>query len=68
MGEMAKLLGDPGGFMLAGWCGSEECEDKAKAETKATIRFLPLDPKPAEGSCIVCGQPAAEEAAWAQAY
>jgi prolyl-tRNA synthetase len=68
MGEMAKLLDDPGGFMLAGWCGSEECEARVKAETKATIRFLPLDPKPAEGACIVCGQQAAEEAAWAQAY
>jgi prolyl-tRNA synthetase len=66
--EMASLLEDPGGFMLAGWCGSEECEAKVKAETKATIRFLPLDPQPVDGSCIVCGQPAVEEAAWAQAY
>jgi prolyl-tRNA synthetase len=68
MSELAGLLDDPGGFMLAGWCGSEECEGKVKAETKATIRFLPLDPKPVEGSCIVCGQPATEEAAWALAY
>ena len=69
MGEMAKLLEDPGGFMLAGWCGSEECENKVKAETKATIRFLPLDPKPVEkNACIVCGQAGTEEAAWAQAY
>jgi prolyl-tRNA synthetase len=68
MGEMTTLLDDPGGFMIAGWCGSEECEAKVKAETKATIRFLPLDPKPAEGTCIVCGQPATEEAAWALAY
>jgi prolyl-tRNA synthetase len=68
MGEMASLLEDPGGFMITGWCGSEECEAKVKAETKATIRFLPLDPGPVDGSCVVCGQPAAEEAAWAQAY
>jgi prolyl-tRNA synthetase len=68
MGEMASLLEDPGGFMIAGWCGSEECEAKVKAETKATIRFLPLDPRPLDASCVVCGQPAAEEAAWAQAY
>jgi prolyl-tRNA synthetase len=66
--EMAALIEDPGGFMVAGWCGTEECEAKVKAETKATIRFLPLDPQPAEGSCIVCGQPATEEATWAQAY
>jgi prolyl-tRNA synthetase len=68
LAEMAALLDDPGGFMVGGWCGSEECEAKVKAETKATIRFLPLDPEPVHGSCIVCGQPAAEEAAWAQAY
>ncbi|HYZ10846.1 MAG TPA: proline--tRNA ligase, partial [Actinomycetota bacterium] len=40
LGEMAELLRDPGGFMLTGWCGSEECEGKVKAETKATIRYL----------------------------
>jgi prolyl-tRNA synthetase len=68
MGEMARLLEDPGGFMLAGWCGKEECEAKVKAETKATIRFLPLEPKPTGAPCIVCGDPAVDEAAWAQAY
>jgi prolyl-tRNA synthetase len=68
MGEMASLLADPGGFMTAGWCGSEECEARVKAETRATIRFLPLDPQPVDGSCIVCGRPAAEEATWALAY
>jgi prolyl-tRNA synthetase len=68
LAEMAELLEDPGGFMVGGWCGSEECEAKVKAETKATIRFLPLDPRPVNGSCLVCGQPATEEAAWALAY
>jgi prolyl-tRNA synthetase len=68
MGEMATLLDDPGGFMLAGWCGSEECEAKVKAETKATIRFLPLQPRAPGGPCIVCGQPAVDEAAWALGY
>jgi prolyl-tRNA synthetase len=68
LAEMAALLDDPGGFMVGGWCGSEECEAKVKAETRATIRFLPLDPEPVDGSCMVCGQPATEEAAWAQAY
>jgi prolyl-tRNA synthetase len=68
LSEMAALLDDPGGFMLAGWCGSDECEAKVKTETKATIRFLPLEPSPPEGPCIVCGQPAIDEAAWAEAY
>jgi prolyl-tRNA synthetase len=68
LGEMAELLRDPGGFMLTGWCGSEECEGKVKAETKATIRYLPLDPSPPEAPCIVCGKPAVDEASWALAY
>jgi len=67
-GEMSALLEDPGGFVVAGWCGGEECETKVKADTKATIRYLPLDPHPVEGSCIVCGERAAEEASWALAY
>jgi prolyl-tRNA synthetase len=68
MAEMASLLKDPGGFMVAGWCGGEECEAKVKAETKATIRFLPLEPGSVSGACIVCGQAAVEEATWALAY
>jgi prolyl-tRNA synthetase len=68
MAEMAALLEDPGGFMLTGWCGSDECEAKVKAETKATLRFLPIETKAPETPCIVCGRPAVDEAAWALAY
>ncbi|MHB8512982.1 MAG: proline--tRNA ligase [Actinomycetota bacterium] len=66
--EMRALLKEPGGFMVAGWCVSEECEAKVKADTKATIRYLPLEPIEVDGNCIVCGKPASEEAAWAEAY
>jgi prolyl-tRNA synthetase len=68
MAEMAELLQEPGGFMLTGWCGSEECEARVKTETKATLRYLPIEPKAPGGSCIVCGRPAVDEAAWALAY
>jgi prolyl-tRNA synthetase len=54
--------------MVAGWCGRPECEARVKAETKATIRFLRLEPGGVTGTCIVCGEPAVEEATWAQAY
>jgi prolyl-tRNA synthetase len=66
--EMRAVLEDPGGFAVTGWCGSADCEDRVKADTKATIRYLPLDTSEPEGPCIVCGQSATEEAAWAQAY
>ena len=39
-----------------------------KSETKATIRYLPLDPEPQSGGCLVCGESAAERATWAVAY
>jgi prolyl-tRNA synthetase len=68
MSEMAALLEEPGGFMIAPWCGKEECEAKVKAETKATIRYLPLEQKDPGGPCIICGDPGTEEAAWALAY
>jgi prolyl-tRNA synthetase len=68
LGELATLVEDPGGFMVAPWCGSDECEAKVKAETKATIRYLPLEQRDPGAPCIVCGQPGTEEATWAQAY
>ncbi|MCA1727783.1 MAG: proline--tRNA ligase, partial [Actinobacteria bacterium] len=67
-GEMRAFLESNGGFALAPWCAGADCEAQVKAETKATIRYLPLDPEPAAGTCVVCGKPAAEEAAWARAY
>ncbi len=66
--EFKRLVDDPGGFLAAGWCGRRECENRVKADTKATIRYLPLDPEPAQGTCLVCGAPATERATWAVAY
>ncbi|HEX2030204.1 MAG TPA: proline--tRNA ligase [Actinomycetota bacterium] len=68
LGELASLIEDPGGFVVTGWCGSADCEAKVKEETRATIRFLPIERRDVDGACVVCGQPAAEEATWAQAY
>ena len=48
-----------GGFFMAPWCQGLSCEEKVKAETKATIRCLPLedDYRVIEEShaCMVCG-------------
>ena len=56
------------GFARAWWCGSEECEAKAKADTQATIRCIPFDTPEAKGACIVCGEQADEVAIFARAY
>ena len=66
--EFVAVLEDPGGFAVTGWCGDEACEERVKADTKATIRYLPMEPSPTGEPCIVCGREAVDEATWAQAY
>jgi len=70
-GEFKARMAGPGGFVYAGWCGDERCEQKVKEDTKATIRVLP-DPEfrseEQPESCLCCGAPAEHEALWAKAY
>lgn len=66
--EFQALLKNPGGFLEAPWCGDGACEARIKAETKATIRFLPLEPGGEHGRCIRCESIATERATWALAY
>jgi prolyl-tRNA synthetase len=57
-----------GGFILAHWDGTSETEEKIKAETKATIRNIPLDSKPEEGKCVYSGKPSTQRVLFALAY
>lgn len=57
-----------GGFAISPWCGSEDCEQRAKNELKATIRCLPLDSENAPGACVVCGAPRQHTAVFAKNY
>ena len=66
-----ERLDEQGGLFYAGWCGSGECEERVKADTRATIRVLPsVEFRSAEApeQCLVCGGEAAHEAVWARAY
>jgi prolyl-tRNA synthetase len=64
------------GFAYAFWCGSADCEAKIKEETKATMRCIPMigagdarfDRLPGQGTCVLCGKPAAEKGIFARAY
>jgi prolyl-tRNA synthetase len=64
------------GFAFAHWCGSGECEEKIKEETRATMRCIPLDPAAVlghgggagSGTCVYCQKPAKERAIFARAY
>jgi prolyl-tRNA synthetase len=66
--ELRSLIADRGGFVTAAWCGDAACEAQVKADTKATIRFLPLEPEDPGAPCVVCGRPGVDTATWAIAY
>jgi prolyl-tRNA synthetase len=59
---------DPGGFLLAHWCGSGNCEERVQEETKATIRCLALDQPEESGKCILCGEASSKRAHFAKGY
>jgi prolyl-tRNA synthetase len=64
------------GFAFAHWCGNGDCEEKIKAETRATMRCIPLDPAEVlgneggsgSGTCVHCGKPAKDRAIFGRAY
>jgi prolyl-tRNA synthetase len=59
---------EKGGFILAHWDGTTETEEKIKAETKATIRCIPLEGDKTPGVCMVTGKPSAQRVIFARSY
>ncbi len=57
-----------GGFVQAGWCGSERCETTIKTDLSVTIRCIPFDGGPSGGRCICCGSAAEKQVIFAKAY
>ncbi|MEM7108872.1 MAG: proline--tRNA ligase [Bacteroidota bacterium] len=66
--DFQKTLNKKGGFIMAHWDGSAETEEKIKAETKASIRCVPLNQKPDNGVCIYSGKPSKGRVVFARAY
>lgn len=66
--QFKEIMSTKRGFLRAFWCEKAECEEKIKAETKATTRCLPLDAKEESGSCIYCNKDATRRWLFAQAY
>ncbi|MBY0010062.1 proline--tRNA ligase [Paenibacillus typhae] len=66
--EMKASMEEKRGFALAGWCGTEECEDKVKEETGAGSRNIPFNPAEQKTTCICCGKPAKHTVVFAKAY
>lgn len=63
-----KQVIEEGGFVMAHWDGTPETEEKIKAETKATIRCIPLEGDKTPGVCMVTGKPSAQRVVFARAY
>jgi prolyl-tRNA synthetase len=63
-----KVEIEKGGFLLAHWDGTSETEERIKAETKATIRCIPLEGDKTPGKCMVTGKPSAQRVYFARAY
>ena len=59
---------EDGGFFLCHWDGTTETEELIKAETKATIRCIPLDGDDTPGVCMVTGKPSKRRVIIARNY
>ena len=66
--EDFKVQIEKGGFIEAHWDGTSETEEKIKAETKATIRLIPLDAPDDAGKCVFTGEPSPKRVVFARAY
>jgi prolyl-tRNA synthetase len=67
-----KTMSNSDGFVLAGWCGKEECELKIKEETGADIRVIPFNQEELEKeeleNCVFCGSKSGKKVIFARAY
>ena len=66
--EFKTLMEGRPGFLIAGWCGSAECENTIKADTQATVRNIPFGAERVPGTCIKCGRESSVEAWFAKSY
>lgn len=66
--EEFKVEIEKGGFLLCHWDGTPETEEKIKADTKATIRCIPLEGDKTPGKCMVTGNPSKQRVIFARSY
>ncbi len=59
---------EKGGFLLCHWDGTPETEERIKAETKATIRCIPLDAPEGDGKDMLTGLPSHRRVVIARNY
>jgi prolyl-tRNA synthetase len=67
MKQFASVIETSGGFVKAFLSEDNDCEDKIKQETGATVRIVPLT-ESATGKCLYCGAPNSREVMFARSY
>lgn len=66
--EIKTMMKENKGFIKIMWCGENECEDKLKEETSATIRCIPFEQENLGDICPICGKEAECMVVIAKAY
>ncbi|EPZ47508.1 MULTISPECIES: proline--tRNA ligase [Alicyclobacillus] len=66
--ELVGYINDQRGFVLAGWCGSAECEKAVKDACSATSRNIPFEAPAQPAHCVNCQQPAKHAVWFAKSY
>ena len=67
MKQFAHIIETTGGFVKAFLSQDNDCEDKIKHETGATVRIVPFK-ETAKGKCVYCGAPNSREVVFARSY
>jgi len=67
MKGFANTIETSGGFVKAFLSEGNDCEDKIKQETGATVRIVPLN-ESVKGKCVYCGAPNSREVVFARSY
>jgi prolyl-tRNA synthetase len=67
MKQFAKAIETSGGFVKAFLSENNDCEDKIKQETGATVRIVPLT-ESTKGKCVYCGASSSREVVFARSY
>lgn len=66
--EFKRVVAKKGGFVRTCWCSNQECEERIKEETGATIRLIPFEEEEVFSSCIYCGKKAKHVVYFAKSY
>ena len=67
MKEFAHIIETTGGFVKAFLSEDNDCEERVKLETGATVRIVPFK-ESARGQCVFCGHPNSREVIFARSY